>query len=113
MLGHVATRCYVPVLGGAVNGGVEIGGARYFSASQVAEEIRVSRQTLWRWRKDGKVPAGRLFRDGRVLFTTEEVEAVRTYAIRLEPAVPDTPAKTSRGTVGSPRLHQGGEEHGG
>jgi transposase-like protein len=68
---------------------VEIGGRRFLSVSQVAESIRVSRQTLWRWRKQRKVPSGHLFRDGRTVFTTEEVEAIREYANRLEP--PDVP----------------------
>jgi transposase-like protein len=64
---------------------LEIGGTRFFSASEVAEVIRVSRQTLWRWRKQRKVPTGRLFRDGRIVFTTDEVETIREYANRLEP----------------------------
>ena len=75
---------------GAMTSGVEIAGAVYFWASQVAEAVNVSRQTLWRWRKDRKIPAGRLFRDRRILFSTEEFEAVRLYANRLEPALMDT-----------------------
>lgn len=64
---------------------LEIAGQSFFSASQVAESLRVSRQTFWRWRKHGKVPAGRLFRDGRIVFTTEEVQVIRDFANRLEP----------------------------
>lgn len=64
---------------------LEIAGQPFFSASQVAESLRVSRQTFWRWRKQGKVPAGRLFRDGRIVFTTDEVQVIRDFANRLEP----------------------------
>jgi hypothetical protein len=64
---------------------LEIAGQPFFSASQVAESLQVSRQTFWRWRKRGKVPAGRLFRDGRIVFTTEEVQVIRDFANRLEP----------------------------
>ncbi len=45
----------------------------------------VTRQTLWRWRQDGKVPAGRKYRDKQVVFTSAESEQIREYAQRLEP----------------------------
>jgi hypothetical protein len=65
---------------------IEIDGVSYFAAAEVAKEVRVSRQTLWRWRQDGKIPIGRRFRDRQILFSTAELEAVREYANRLEPA---------------------------
>lgn len=61
---------------------------RYFAASEVADAVRVSRQTLYRWRQDGKIPAGRRYRDRRVLYTDEEIEMIREYANRLEPIGP-------------------------
>lgn len=64
---------------------VRIEGVDYVSASDAAREVGVSRQTLWRWRQDGKIPVGRRFRDGRVLFTEEEFAEIWRFANRLEP----------------------------
>lgn len=59
---------------------------RYFFADEVAKELRVSRTTFWRWRAEGKIPNGRLYRGGKmVLFTEEEFAAMREFANRLEP----------------------------
>ena len=57
----------------------------FFCVAEIAEEVGVSRQTLWRWRNNGKIPIGHRFRDGRVLFTSEEAEEVRRFANRLDP----------------------------
>ena len=65
--------------------GVRIAGATYLSVSQVAKEIGVSRTTLWRWRHEGKIPLGRRYRNGLILFSAAEVGLVREYADRLEP----------------------------
>jgi transposase-like protein len=63
-----------------------IEGVTYFTMDEVAREAGVSRQTLWRWRRDGKVPRGHSFRDGQqVLFTLSELQAVREHAHRVEP----------------------------
>lgn len=64
---------------------IEIRGVRYFSAADIVKEAGVSRQTFWRWRQEGKIPIGHRFRDGRVLFTAPEVEAIRQYANRVDP----------------------------
>jgi hypothetical protein len=69
---------------------VEIDGRRYFPAIVVAREVRVSRTTLWRWRQERKIPLGHRFRDRRVLFTGDELDAIREYANRLESADPRT-----------------------
>ena len=63
----------------------EINNVTFYSTSEVTREIGVSRQTLWRWRQDGFVPAGRRYRGRQVLFNTREVDAIREYANRLEP----------------------------
>lgn len=67
---------------------IEIDGIRYFSAADIHRDLGVARQTLWRWRKDRKIPQGRRYRDHQVVFTKEEVEAIREYANRLEPVEP-------------------------
>lgn len=64
---------------------VEIEGNYYFSASDIHRELGISRQTLWRWRRDGKIPLGRRYRDHQVLYTKDEVDEIRYYANRLEP----------------------------
>lgn len=64
---------------------VQVGGLTYFTNNEVSEELSVSRQTLWRWREKGRIPAGVRYRTRQVLFTTEEVAAIRDYANKLEP----------------------------
>jgi predicted DNA-binding transcriptional regulator AlpA len=68
---------------------IEIAGITYFTAAKIHREVGVARQTLWRWRKARKIPQGRRYRDRQVVFTEEEVEAIRQYANRLEPAEPN------------------------
>lgn len=64
---------------------ITLQGVTYLSAKEVASLLGVSRQTLWRWRESERVPAGRKFRDGQVLFTAGEVQAIRDYANQVEP----------------------------
>ena len=68
----------------------EIETVRYFSAAEIARELNISRQTLWRWRKDGRIAAGKRFRDRQVFFTAAEFESIRAYANYLEPIQPQT-----------------------
>ena len=63
-----------------------IEGRRFFSIAEVVESAEVSRQTLWRWRSLGHIPAGQRFRNGQVVFSELEIRAIRAYANRLEPA---------------------------
>ncbi|MCG7955068.1 MAG: helix-turn-helix domain-containing protein [Candidatus Thiodiazotropha endolucinida] len=64
---------------------VEINGIKYLSATEVLETVDVTRQTLWRWRQEGKIPAGHRFRGRQVVFSLEEVTAIQEYANRIEP----------------------------
>ena len=57
----------------------------YVSSKEIVESVGVSRQTLWRWRREGKIPPGHRFRDGQVLFTTEELQEISDFANRVEP----------------------------
>lgn len=63
-----------------------IEGTTYFKANEVADLLGISRQTLWRWRAQDQVPLGQRFRGREVVFTEAELEAIRDYAFRLEPA---------------------------
>ena len=67
---------------------LSIEGVAYFTAAQVARVAGVTRQTLWRWRQDGKVPTGRRYRDKQILFTQTELDRIRDYAHRLVPLEP-------------------------
>jgi predicted site-specific integrase-resolvase len=63
---------------------VVIGKSRYVPAAALMEACGISRQTLWRWRQDGLVPAGAIHRN-RVVFTEAEARKVRDFADRLVP----------------------------
>lgn len=64
---------------------IQISGKDYFTVPEVIESVGVSRQTLWRWRQDGKVPAGHRYRNRQVLFSSEEMEQLQEFANRVEP----------------------------
>jgi predicted DNA-binding transcriptional regulator AlpA len=69
-----------------------INGLTYLTASDIAERLEVSRQTLWRWRQDGKIPSGHRFRNRHVIFTPAEVAEIERFANRIDPIdPPDTP----------------------
>ena len=51
--------------------------AETFTSAAVARFVGVSRQMLWRWRRAGKIPPGRRYRDRQVLFTQKELHLIR------------------------------------
>jgi transposase-like protein len=63
----------------------ELESSEYWSAAELIRELGVSRQTLWRWRRLRKIPVGRRFRDGQILFTPAEADSIRHYANKVEP----------------------------
>jgi hypothetical protein len=67
---------------------IDIGEIKYHRATEIADEIGISRQTLWRWRRTNKIPFGHRFRDGQIFFSQEEFDAIKEFAFRLEPARP-------------------------
>lgn len=77
---------------------IEIAGIRYFSATDINREIGITRQTLWRWRKQREIPQGHKYRGHQLLFTKEDVEAIRRYANRLEPVARENSTYTKRPT---------------
>jgi predicted site-specific integrase-resolvase len=82
--------------------GVKIAGMTYLLATHVAKHIGISRTTLWRWRHEGKIPLGRRYRNGLILFTPNEVEMVRHFADKLEPVTVKRANRLQREIV-SPR----------
>lgn len=62
---------------------IEIAGRRYYTANQVAEALGVDRSTFYRWRMKNRVPQGQEFRDGRRLFSEEELEEAREFANQM------------------------------
>ena len=62
-----------------------IAGTPYIAGHELVGELRISRQTLWRWRREGHIPPGHRFRDGKVMFTQEEADEIRRFANRIEP----------------------------
>ena len=65
-----------------------IQGLSYWTVSEIADELGVSRQTLWRWRKADEIPQGCKARGNRVVFSRDEVAAIRAFAERVEPIAP-------------------------
>jgi excisionase family DNA binding protein len=64
---------------------IEVDGITYLSLNEISKRLNLSRQTIWRWRQQGKIPGGHRFRSRQVVFSSEEVEAIRQYANRIEP----------------------------
>jgi predicted DNA-binding transcriptional regulator AlpA len=61
-------------------------GVRYLTAGDLIRELGISRQTLWRWRQQGRIPQGARYRERALVFTDSEVAQIRTFAERLIPA---------------------------
>lgn len=79
---------------------IEIESVEYFTAADIQREVGVVRQTLWRWRRARVIPQGLRYRNKAIVFTRDEVDAIREYANRLEPA--DSPsARRESGAAGS------------
>lgn len=81
---------------------IQIEGVEYFTAADIQRSIGVVRQTLWRWRRAQKIPQGRRYRDKVIVFTREEVEAIRDFSNRLEPADSTQPRRPSRASATMP-----------
>lgn len=62
----------------------KINGIEYFTVPEILKELRIARQTLWRWRQQQKIPAGHRYRDRNLLYTLDEVEEIRQFANRVE-----------------------------
>ncbi len=58
----------------------------YLRAQEVARAAGISKNTLLRWLKAGKVPEVARDRNGWRIFTEENLERVRAYATKTVPA---------------------------
>lgn len=67
---------------------VNINDINYLSVSELLDELEVTRQTLWRWRQEGKIPAGHRMRNRMVVFSPLEVDEIKTFANQVEPIDP-------------------------
>jgi predicted DNA-binding transcriptional regulator AlpA len=61
-----------------------VDGITYHSMAEVLTALGISRATLWRWRSEHKIPQGSRLR-GKVLFSANDLAAIRDYALRVEP----------------------------
>ena len=68
---------------------ININQIMYLTSPEFQEELNLSRQTLWRWRQEGKIPPGHRYRRHQVIFTPEEAQAIRDYANQVEPIDPE------------------------
>ena len=67
---------------------LEIDGNVYVTAAEVGERLGISRQTLWRWRQEEKIPQGYRYRGHQILFSETEFADIESFANRLEPIRP-------------------------
>jgi predicted DNA-binding transcriptional regulator AlpA len=65
---------------------VKISKAQFYSVTEVAEVADVTRQTIWRWHKDKKIPGGRKYRGRNVVFAQDGFERIYADAHRIEPS---------------------------
>mgnify|MGYP000533686651 CR=1 FL=1 len=68
---------------------IMIQNAEYYSVTEIADLVGVSRQTIWRWCKSDKIPPGHRFRDNRLLFSSSELDEIKRFATQLEPNTVD------------------------
>ncbi len=72
---------------------IQIQGETYIKATDLALEIGTTRQSLWRWRKNGVIPTGQKYRNQQVVFSVAEANQIREYANRITLANIASPKK--------------------
>lgn len=82
---------------------IEIEGVEYFTAADIQREVGVVRQTLWRWRRARVIPQGLRYRNKSIVFTRAEVDAIREYSNRLEPADSSQPRRYGGAPATTPK----------
>jgi DNA-binding transcriptional MerR regulator len=61
----------------------DMNGRRYWSASEVCQEVAISRPTLYRWLKRGMLTKLHRDRKGWRMFTAEDVRKIRLEATKV------------------------------
>ena len=67
---------------------VRISGDEYLTLNEVCRHVGISRQTLWRWRQEDKVPVGKRLRGRQLVFSHDDATKIEQHATHLEPAAP-------------------------
>lgn len=62
-----------------------IGTTEYVDAACLVRYYGVTRQTLWNWRRTGKIPPGFRYRN-RVVFSLDEVRQIEVFVHHLVPS---------------------------
>ena len=62
----------------------EMNGMTYWSASEVCQEVAISRPTLYRWLKRGILTKLHRDRKGWRMFTAEDLEKIRLEANKID-----------------------------
>jgi hypothetical protein len=68
-----------------------VGSLVIVEASKLINALGITRQTLWNWRRAGKIPVGSRYRN-RVVFTIEEARTIQSFAHYLEPVALSAPS---------------------
>ena len=63
---------------------IELAGHVYYYTEELVLLLDVSRQSLWRWRRAEKIPRGQKIGGKAVLYSQDELEAIRRYVNRFE-----------------------------
>lgn len=61
-------------------------GKKLYSTNDVAEKAGVSRDTILRWLRDGKIPEPDRDRNGWRIFNDQELKVILRYANKVTPA---------------------------
>ena len=71
-------------------------GSGYVRAAEIIEMLGISRQTLWRWRQEGRIPPGSMYQDRVLVFTVPEAALIRAFAERIVPLSPSKAISRAR-----------------
>ena len=78
-----------------------------YSAHEVARIAGVSKNTLLRWLRQGKVSEVCRDRNGWRVFEQADVDCVRAYACRITPPAPQVRAVASPACDGAAQMREG------
>lgn len=62
---------------------IERAGTVYYNLTEVSDHVGCSRTSVWRWKREEKIPQGQRYRDRELLFTSAELNSIYAYAHRM------------------------------